>query len=232
MVAGAYAGVGEVGVFALKGPALGRLLEALLIVTEQHCFSTYGAVSFGWAKAVQTNWREPWVRCVTQHLPLLLLISACVSSEPQIDPSTNLSTDPVLTSVLRSFEAGCIANAPTFAEANVRAAFAANQPFLGPGMAYIASGDGDGSCRDVTVKGLCGTGPMPTVGDTNRLGQSLASRLGGSLKPKSADTSAGSAQVRRKWHTSRYNVFAFVSPDGTLTLSVCRLRFPRAVPML
>jgi hypothetical protein len=151
------------------------------------------------------------------HLPLLLLISACVSSEPQIDPSTNLSTDPVLTSFLRSFEAGCIANAPTFAEANVRAAFAANQPFLGPGMAYIASGDGDGSCR-VTVKGYGRDRPMPTVGDTNRLGQSLASRVGGSLKPKSADTGAGSAQVRA--NGSRYNVFAFVSPDGTLTLSV------------
>lgn len=151
------------------------------------------------------------------HLPLLFLISACVSSDPQIDPSTSLSTDPVLTSVLRSFEAGCIANAPTFAEPDVRAAFAANQPVLGPGMAFLASGDGDGSCR-VVVKGYGRERPMPTVGDTNRLGQSLASRLGGTLKPKSADTGAGSAQVRA--NGKRYNVFAFVGPERTLTLSV------------
>jgi hypothetical protein len=164
--------------------------------------------------------------CARMPLPLpprltpiaaLCLIAACVSSGPQIDPSTRLSTDPVLSGILASFAAGCIRNAPDFAEADVRAAFPANQPVLGPGMTFLVSGDGAGTCR-VTVKGYGRDRPMPTVGDLNRLGEALAARLGGTLKPKSADTGAGSAQVMAGGR--RYNVFAYVDGGGTLGLSV------------
>lgn len=150
-------------------------------------------------------------------LSLLFLVAACGSSEPQINPTTRLSTDPVLTSVIASFKTACIGNAPAFQEAVVKAAFSSNQPYLAPGMDFIASGEPGRKCR-VTVKGYGRDRPMPTVGDVNRLGQSLAARLGGTLIPKSADTGAGSAKIKANRKT--YHVFGYVDPDGNLNLSV------------
>lgn len=150
-------------------------------------------------------------------LSLLFLVAACGSSEPQINPTPRLSTDPMLTSVIASFETACIGNAPAFQEATVKAEFSANRPYLAPGMDFIASGEPGRKCR-VTVKGYGRDRPMPTVGDVNRLGQSLAARLGGTLIPKRADTGAGSAKIKVSGKT--YDVFGYVGPDGSLNLSV------------
>ena len=144
-------------------------------------------------------------------------LSACGSSQPQINPTTQTSNDPILVGFLSSFQNSCIENAPSFSEDSVRAAFARNQPALAPGMSFISSGEPGRSCR-VTVRNYGRDRPMPTVGDINSLGRSLHARVGGTFNPKSADTGAGSAQVRVGRTT--YNVFAFVGNDGDLGLSV------------
>lgn len=148
---------------------------------------------------------------------LLSLVAACGGGTPQINPSTQTSTDPVLTSVIATFRNACIETAPAFSKSSVNAGLSLAQPVLAPGMTFIASGEPGRSCR-VTVRGYGTNRPKPTVGDVNLLGRALQARIGGTLKPKRADTGAGSAQVRVNGVT--YNVFAYVGNNGDLGLSV------------
>ena len=154
---------------------------------------------------------------VLAGLVLLSMVAACGGGSPQINPSTRTSTDPVLTSVIASFRSACIESAPAFSKGHMNSGFYSAQPALAPGMVFVASGEPGRSCR-VTVRGYGINRPKPTVGDVNLLGRALQARVGGTFKPKSADTGAGSAQVRVNRLT--YNVFAFVGNNGDLGLSV------------
>lgn len=153
----------------------------------------------------------------SKALLLFCLVTACGTSVPQINPTTRTSTDPVLTSILTTFKNACIENTPTFSETRMKSAFSANRPSLAPGMIFIASGEAGRSCR-VTIRGYGKNRPLPTVGDINNLGQRLHARIGGSFKPKRADTGAGSAQVKANRKT--YNIFVYVNQKGDLSLSV------------
>ena len=151
-----------------------------------------------------------------KFLPVLGLLVACGSPEPQVAPSVSRSTDPVLNSVISSFRHACIGNAPDFSSARMKAAFASNRPMLAPGMSFLATGKPGQSCK-VTVLNY-GTGrAKPTVGDINALGRALQARIGGSFKPKKAN-SAGGAQVRVNRRS--YDVFGYVGKKGHLTFNV------------
>ena len=150
-------------------------------------------------------------------LLVTFLLAGCETSSPQINPTIQRSSDPILNSVYAVFEDVCINSAPGFREYQISAAFRRSQLLLAPGMAFIGSGEDGQRCR-VTIQKY-GTGrPKPTVGDINRMGRLLRARLGGTFSPKSADAGAGSAKVSA--NGQRYNVFAFVGTDGALTLSV------------
>lgn len=146
-------------------------------------------------------------------------LAACGSSTPQIDPSTRASSDPIVLSVASIFRNACVRNAPDFAEAQVRAAMQTQQPVLGPGMSFAATGK-DGKSCEVIVRNYGRDRPMPTVGDVNGLARSLQAEIGGDLRPKSADADAGSARVKADRKT--YNVYGYVGKSGDLRFVVHR----------
>ncbi|UWQ78140.1 hypothetical protein K3725_12525 [Leisingera sp. S132] len=145
------------------------------------------------------------------------LLSACGASEPQVYETSRLSTDPVLSSVLYSFEQGCIRNAPEFSVASMRTSFAAYQPQLAPGMHFFASGEEGRKC-EAAVLNYGTRRPKPSVGDINRLAEALARHTGGMLKPDIPGAGAGGAKV--KVGRTTYNVSGYVSNKGRLTLMV------------
>ncbi|VVT00541.1 hypothetical protein RV134_210139 [Roseovarius sp. EC-HK134] len=146
-----------------------------------------------------------------------LLLAGCGTSSPQINPTTQLSNDPILNSVYAVFEDVCINSAPGFREYQMSAAFRRSQLLLASGMSFIGSSEDGQRCR-VTIQNYGAGRPKPTVGDINRMGRLLQAHLGGTFSPKSADAGAGSAKVSANGQI--YNVFAFVGTDGALTLSV------------
>jgi len=145
-----------------------------------------------------------------------LLLAACGggSNFERASPSDARSTDPILKSVIATFKAGCIDSAPQFEESRMRAGFAQNQPQLGGLMLLVATGKPGTSCF-VNVNNYGTQRARPTYGDVNALARALQARTGGTLRLKTAETSA-QVQVGRK----KYTVFAIVNRSGQLQLSV------------
>ncbi|CUJ84174.1 hypothetical protein RUE5091_00190 [Ruegeria denitrificans] len=147
---------------------------------------------------------------------LALIVGGCASSSVSVSQSNALSTDPVLSSVIGSFEAGCIDNAPHFDPTRMRSGFDANQPELAQGMLFLASGKPGQSCG-VTVRGYGQGRPTPTIGDLNRLGRKFAAKTGGTLRPAVAGQSQ---RVEVKSGRKSFDISGYVTSGGDLRFNV------------
>lgn len=139
-------------------------------------------------------------------------------AKAQINRSKQLSSDPLLVSVVSTFLSSCIQSAPVFAVDQMRARFADSTPALPSGMAFVATGKPGKSCK-VSVRNYGSARPMPTLGDLNWLAQQLQARVGDKIKYKQ-NTKAGSAKVQAG--RDRFNLYAFVGRKGDLSFSVSR----------
>ncbi|WP_299648697.1 hypothetical protein [uncultured Tateyamaria sp.] len=132
---------------------------------------------------------------------------------------TALSNDDILNSLVSSFRAGCLNNAPGFDTASARKAFQANPPSLAPGMTYLSTGRPRQSCN-VSVQGYGTSRPRLTRSDVVLLTQELQQRLGGDVVVSNRNPESASARLRVGRTT--YRLSSFVSRQGRFSLSVSK----------
>lgn len=147
---------------------------------------------------------------------LAVLLAGCSSTTTSLIPTSQTSEDPVLASIIQSFQHGCIENAPTFERSRVRAGFNANEPDLAQGMMFLGSGAPGRSC-EVIVRRYGTNRPAPTVGDINRLARIFAANTGWAYTPAVAGkTSRATVSFGRR----SFDVTGYTTRDGDLRLSV------------
>lgn len=141
-----------------------------------------------------------------------------VSTAPRT-VSANVTNDEVLNSVVASFRAGCLNNAPEFNTKSAQAAFRSNPPTLRPGMFYLSTGRPGQSCN-VAITGYGTDAPGLTRSDVTVLAQDLQQRLGGDIVL--SNRNPDQATVRLRIGRTTYRVSSAVSRKGRFSLSVSK----------